>query len=222
MKQAMASFGVPSSWYGLRASNKAELDKKVRIRNQSAAVRGVLINDNTNRIDHKWVVDQSRIDVRDVVLTLSSKFKNRGYRTQREFLAVVASFVQSMTHKIPASERLAQSGTMIRTGGVTMPIETLYRGYGDCDTKSLLFASILANFPGQRIIFLMGDKHLFVGVRGIPRRNEHHVEIRGTKYILIEMTSPWPVGRIPQKAWVNCGRDIYRTAVIVNTAAGRD
>ena len=221
MKQAMASFGVPSSWYGLQAPNKAELDRKVCVRNQSAAARGILINNDTNRIDHKWVVEQSKIDVRDLVLILSRKFKDRGYRTQREFLGVVASFVQSMAYKIPASARLTRSGTMIRTGGVTMPIETLYRGYGDCDTKSLLFASILANFPSQQVIFLMGDKHLFVGVRGIPRRNEHYVEIRGTKYILIEMTAPWPIGRIPQKAWVNCGRNVYRTAVIVNTAAAR-
>ena len=221
MKQAMASFGVPSSWYGLRASNRAELDEKVRVRNQSAAARGILINNNTNRIDHKWVVEHSRTDVRDLVLILSKKFKDRGYRTQREFLGVVASFVQSMAYKIPASDRLTRSGTMIRTGGVTMPIETLYRGYGDCDTKSLLFASILANFPSQRIIFLMGDKHLFVGVRDIPRHNEHYVKIRGTKYILIELTKPWPIGRIPQKAWVNCGRNVYRTAVVVNTAAAR-
>jgi hypothetical protein len=219
MKQTAASFGVPDSWYELQAPSKAELDEKIRVRNQSAAARGIIIDHDTNRIDHKWVVEHSKTDVRELVLLLSEEVRSRGYRTQREFLGVVASLVQSMAYKIPASTRQTRSGTMIRTGGVTMPIETLYRGYGDCDTKSLLFASILANFPSQQVIFLMGDKHLFVGVRGIPRRDEHYVKIRGSKYILIEMTVPWPIGRIPQKAWMNCGRNIYRTAVIVNTAA---
>ena len=129
----------------------------------------------------------------------------------------MAAFVQSMAYKIPADVRRTRSGKMIRTGGVTMPIETLYNGHGDCDTKSLLLASILANVPRQRVIFLMGNSHLFVGVRGIPRLNDHYVNIRGTKYILIEMSSRWPIGRVPQKIWLDCKRNVFRTIEIIDT-----
>jgi len=219
MKRVRSSLGIPTSWFTLSARTRAERDRKVREIKRKAAARGITVQTNGWRVNHKWVVEKSREDMKPLAWTLSRTIRNSGYRTQREALDTMAAFVQSMTYRVPADTRRTRSGKMIRTGGVTMPIETLYRGHGDCDTKSLLFASILANFPRQRVIFLMGKGHLFVGVRGIPRLNDHHVDIRGTKYILMEMTSRWPVGRIPLRNWANCGRNVYKTALIVDTTA---
>jgi hypothetical protein len=213
----MASFGFPDSWAVLVASSKAELEKKRLAFLQMAATRGFAGEADRLRVDHKWVVEKSKEDMNTLASALQRNAKSQGYSTQRELLGIMASFVQSMVYRIPPRVRRTRSGRLVKTGGITMPIETLYNGYGDCDTKSLLFASILANFPHQRLIFLIGDGHLFVGVRGTPRLNDHYVEIRGTRYVLIEMTRPWPVGRIPQKAWLNCRRNFFKTVEIVDT-----
>lgn len=217
MREARALLGVPSDWFGLSARTQAKLDMKVRTRNRMAAARGIIAGTDGWCVDHKWVVGKSKEDMEALAWILSKTVRSKGYRSQRELLGIMAAFVQSMAYKIPADVRRTRSGKMIRTGGVTMPIETLYNGHGDCDTKSLLLASILANVPRQRVIFLMGNSHLFVGVRGIPRLNDHYVNIRGTKYILIEMSSRWPIGRVPQKIWLDCKRNVFRTIEIIDT-----
>jgi len=220
MEKARASFGIPASWFEVSAYTRAELNRKVRLVKQRAAARGIRIETDGPRVDHRWIVEQSRDDMKPLAWTISRTTRSRGYRTQRELLNIMAGFVQSMAYKIPADARRTRSGREIKTGGITMPIETLYRGYGDCDTKSVLLASILANFPCQRVILLTGARHMFIGVRGIPRRDEHYVDIRGTKYILIELTGGVPVvGRIPLRNWANCGRNVYRTTLVVDTTA---
>ncbi len=99
-----------------------------------------------------------------------------------------------------------------------MPLETLYRGCGDCDTKSLLFASLMANVPNQHVVFLAGKKgneHLFVGVRGVPRPGERHVTKQGAKYVLIEMTYPWPIGEITDDEWGAYKQGKYKVVKVV-------
>jgi len=207
----------------LSAYSTTELERKERARERKLADRGVVLKDNRPSVDHKWVVEKSRGDMKALAQSLHGVARSQGYTTQRERLGIIASFVQSMAYKPTPGTRRAESGGSVTTGGITMPIETLYRGYGDCDTKSLLFASILANIPRQRLIFVMdkvdsiGEKHLFVGVRGIPRLNDHYVEISGTKYVLIEMTTAWPVGRVSQKSWLDYRRGVFKTVKIVDT-----
>jgi hypothetical protein len=59
----------------------------------------------------------------------------------------------------------------------------------------------LPNFPGESVVFVRGDEHLFVGVRATPRRGDHYVRVQGIPYILLELTTPWPVGRVSEKQW---------------------
>ena len=76
-----------------------------------------------------------------------------------------------MTYRIPKPARETPSGKTVNNLGIAVPLEVLYQKWGDCDSKSLLFASILANYSGQRVVFLIGNDHLFAGVRGTPRRS---------------------------------------------------
>jgi hypothetical protein len=208
VQQAIDSFGYasPSSLYG----TEEELRRRMQEMTREAGAKGILIEDTpsgfTVGVDYAWTVSRSRDDLLLLAGDLASLTKRKGYKTQRELLGVMASFVQSMTYATPPASRTDRSGQQIDTCEFTMPLETLYNGWGDCDSKSALFASLAANIPDQRIIFLIGNSHLFVGVRGTPRLNDHYVNIRGIKYVLIEMTTPWPVGRIAQSNRRNMGQ----------------
>ena len=218
VKEVMESFGVPESWFTVRARTKAELKRKKSELIAKFAARGFTLGPAGCRPDHSWIIDKSTDDLTDLARRLSTITLRKGYATQRQHLAILASFAQAMEFRAPEPVRLNEAGERVKTGGVTMPLETLYNGYGDCDTKSLLFASILANFPNQRAIFVMGNGHLFVGIRAIPRLNDHYMDIRGIKYVLLEMSTPWPLGRIPQKRWKGCRRNQFRVARVVSTS----
>ncbi len=198
MDEAIESFGVVQSWLRKQRPGRGQ-DRWIA----QAGRRGITLAPQGRQIRvsvaHQWVVRQSAADMRPAAAALRRLWKSKAYFTKRELLAVMASFCQWMEYKVPASERTNEAGETVVTTGVTMPIETLHNGWGDCDSKSLLFASLLANVPKQRVVFLTGSGHLFVGVRATPRKSDHFIELQGAKYILIEMTSPWPIGRVPQK-----------------------
>ena len=221
MKQAIESFGIPESWFHIRARSQLELARKESALIAMAAARGILLRSDGNRmrvrVNHSWVVGKSTSDLRELAQYLSRITLSHGYRTQRQLLGILASFPQALKFQAPENIRLSEVGERVKTVGVTMPLETLYNGWGDCDTKSLLFASILANFPHQRAVFVMGSGHLFVGVRAVPRLNDHYIDIRGVKYILIEMSSPWPIGRVPQRHWTDCRRNQFRIEEVLST-----
>ncbi len=106
--------------------------------------------------------------------------------------------------------RVRPGGERILTGGITIPLETLRNGWGDCDSKSLLFASLLAAAGERDVVFFEGNKHLFVGLRLPPRRYDFVVRLRGIPYVLVEATDAWPIGRVPVKVQSGLRRGLYR------------
>ncbi len=111
--------------------------------------------------------------------------------TDDYLLQSMICFVQSgLPYRVPPLELNG-----LQTGGVLPPPLALSEGYGDCDTKSLLFCCMASH--KFDVIFLAGSKHAFVGVAGEPARGQQFVEISGKKYILCEMSTRWPLGRIP-------------------------
>ena len=214
LEAAKESFGVGKAWLegGPGAADPAGWIAQ-------AARRGIVVKFEEGRkivsVDHPWVVRHSTADAKPAAEALTHLWKVKAYSTKRELLAVMASFCQWMEYKTPSSERTNAAGETVITTGVTMPLETLDKGEGDCDTKSLLFASILANVPDQHLVFLTGQGHLFVGVRAVPRKGDHFVEIQGARYLLIEMTSPWPIGRVPGKQMTGWEEKSFRVTRIL-------
>ncbi len=224
LNQAIESFGFPEAW-GRRTvcyTTQAELKRKEAEFIRSVAARGIKLTEGKvdgGKVDWEWIVENSKADMNPLVKSLRGLAQQNGYRNQRQLIAVLASFAQSMEYSIPAETRITKNYGTVKTGGATMPIETLYTGRGDCDTKALLFASMIANIPRQKIIFLFGNVHLFVGIRGVPRRGDHFVNSQGAKYILIEMTTPWPVGHVSQELWRGCQRNLFQMVRIVDTGS---
>jgi hypothetical protein len=131
---------------------------------------------NNNRDSLKFVFDMFEITLYNV--------------SDEYFINTVIRFVQSIPYKIPPLEYKGK-----KTSGLFAPVICLAEGYGDCDTKSLLLCSILAH--KYELIFLMGSSHAFIGIKTTPQTDQEYVEINGFKYILCEMTSKWPLGKLP-------------------------
>lgn len=58
-----------------------------------------------------------------------------------------------------------------------MPLKILANGFGDCDTKSVLFASLMRHFRNFKDVFIELKNHVFVGVRMNSSRGELYIPI---------------------------------------------
>jgi hypothetical protein len=124
------------------------------------------------------------------------------------FLQTLVAFVQSprsLPYGIPPMKYRG-----VNTDELFPPIIALVEGYGDCDTRSLLFACIASH--RFKVIFLVGSTHAFVGVAvASPAKGEEFVEISGRKFVLFETTAPWGFGVLPasSRSDINKGKYYY-------------
>lgn len=74
--------------------------------------------------------------------------------------------------------------------GFYPPPRALERGYGDCDTKAALLASILQNLGASRLIGIHVPKHYLLGIAATPEAGQRYIEYRGQAYVLVEAAGP--------------------------------
>lgn len=216
LDQVVSSFGVPEPWLSFRYSSEADRRQKLDDLERRSNDRGFTMGrDFVARPVWRWVVEQSREDLRSASSAIKTAATGAGYDDARELLGAYASFVQSLEYRIDPDFRPASDGTRILTGGVTMPLETLATGRGDCDTRCALLASLLASTKGTSVIFLEGQSHAFVGLLGAPRQGDRYVTVQGLQYVLVELTSPMPVGWIPDDLWRGLQRNQFRVTPIL-------
>jgi hypothetical protein len=84
------------------------------------------------------------------------------------------------------------------TGGILPPLEALMRGWGDCDTKTALLASILGNWELMRMVGIAFPHHYLMAVRRSPGKGDMFVRYQGVDYVLIDPAGPaWlPPGQV--------------------------
>lgn len=213
------SFGFPETWLRKieNTEDEWELAKKLVAFRSKLEDRGMKysIIENSLEINYQWMIDRSRDDLRQLTHDLLKLGKSKMLKTQRDYIRLLASFVQHMRYVRPGIVDVRPESGRIVIRDIWMPLESLYRGCGDCDTKSVLFASMMANVPGTHVLFMLGEGHAFVGVRGVPRRGDRFVNLRGAKYILVELTYPWPVGQIPTEYWHHTQRGALELVKVV-------
>lgn len=96
-------------------------------------------------------------------------------------------------------------------GGVLPPMKALVMGQGDCDTKTGVLASILANWPNLKMVGLAIPGHYLMAVHRIPRSGDVFIEYEGIPYVMIESAGPaWlPPGKVGDftETYLNAGND---------------
>ncbi|MBP1660471.1 MAG: hypothetical protein H6P95_1663 [Candidatus Aminicenantes bacterium] len=203
LKAAIASFGIPSAWMRIVHKGPEDLRVKMAELRARAAPRGIIYKEPVQAfgVDYAWMAKTSREDVRTTATGLFEAARGAGYDDERKVLGLLASFVQSLAYASRTATRIADDGTEIYVGGVAMPLEALATGAGDCDTKCVLLGSLLSHVKGARMILLRGGTHVFAAVRGVPRPRDRFVRVKNDRYVLVELTSRWPIGQVPSENW---------------------
>jgi hypothetical protein len=116
-----------------------------------------------------------------------------------ERVQAVLNFVQFIPYGIPDFDQHA-----FYYFGLALPPESLVLNYSDCDSKSILFASILCHLIDNDNIILVTcnvsegnnepEAHMMVGVKGLGINEGQKVEFRNEFYHLLETTNPCSIG----------------------------
>ena len=114
-----------------------------------------------------------------------------------DIVGSVLSFVQTaMFYKEPDA---VVDGK--HTGGLLPPLTSVALGWGDCDTKSGVMASILGNWPQMKMVGVSVPGHFLMGVLQIPEKGDTFLEYQGLQYTLVEPAGPaWlPPGHVGEE-----------------------
>ncbi len=202
LRSAIEGYGLPEAWLSVRYTDAADLRRQQAELERAARGRGILFDTRSGAtsVDWAWVVEHGSTDLRVPAQHVEALGHRSGYRGEREMVGLFASLIQGFEYAVPPEARVDAAGGRVLTVGVSVPLETMRNGWGDCDSRSLLLASMLAASGRKDLIFLEGDSHLFVGLRIPPRPYDHVARVRGIPYVLLETTASWPLGRVPERS----------------------
>ncbi len=108
-----------------------------------------------------------------------------GEHTRTDRARMLLAFMQDIPYGIPP---LNDGDRFI--GELIPPPQVLVEKWGDCDSKVVLFASILAHDPAYDVVLLPTTNHLLTGIAGVPRPYQTFVTWRGKRYILADPAGP--------------------------------
>ena len=103
----------------------------------------------------------------------------------RETIELILAFCQDIPYKAPPNK---YKGKII--SGLFPPPLSLNKGWADCDSKAVLFASIYLSISKSPVVLLESPGHISCGIRGIPGPYDQSVTYRGKKYIIAEPVGP--------------------------------
>ena len=225
------AFGVPRDWHLTYGLDEETMGFHLRFPEWRARSRGLRVIEYREshgssvwllRPSYPWLVDESHSELRDLARALEgATLAQRGW-SSRELMEVVASFVQSLRYAIPYEYRATRSGREIYNFGIATPLEVLVNKWGDCDSKSLLFASIMRNFRSERILLYMGMDHAFVAFRGVPRPGDKYVTRAGVRYIFVELTSPYPLGYVDKRIFKGLRQHQFQVVSLDGSGTDRE
>ncbi|OJJ22111.1 hypothetical protein BKI52_08715 [marine bacterium AO1-C] len=170
------SFGLPRDFFERSFRSNAEI--------RQVAERGYFrVKNNVASPDYNRLIEVSRDITQPIYNMIMKKVGND--RSFQKPIDELLKFCQDIPYKIPADVFNNK-----QTGGIFPPSLALTNGYADCDTKAVLFASVLLHNPRYKIVFITIPGHLFLAIKGIPKPYQKYITYRGEKYILCEPTGP--------------------------------
>jgi len=113
--------------------------------------------------------------------------KNENRDTRENRIEFAMSLVQDIPYGVPEPE-----DSLIYNGGILVPPEVLIKGYGDCDSKTLLFTSILVHLINpDDIVFLGQQGHLLTAIRTSQvKPGMYYYELDNDKFAIAETAGP--------------------------------
>lgn len=152
------------------------------------------ISDSKIKPDHARIAKAYVAPMRPVAQAIADKVGNNDYREVTNF---TLSFLQAVPYDFLRS-RWTSNGA-----GFQMPYAFLATNKGDCDTKSVVLASILRNFyPRLRMVMVYTPGHAFIGLAIPVKKGDMALQIKGTTFVLAEPVGPHqaPIGIVAEKS----------------------
>lgn len=104
---------------------------------------------------------------------------------RRDRLKLLMRFCQDIPYGVPPN---TYNGKVI--AGLFTPPLLLNNTWGDCDSKCLLFSSILLNDPSYEIVLIQSPGHTSLGIKDVPRPYEKSIRYKGEDYVFCEPVGP--------------------------------
>ncbi len=176
---ASEAFGLPKNYFQPYRPTSSVLKKREQIREKALfkKVDRIILPDYNAIVEHHRQFTKPLHDLIELALGDSA--------TKEDKLEIILKFCQDLPYQIPPPE---YQGKIIE--GIFPPALSLKVGYGDCDTKAMLFASTLSHDPHYEMLLLTVPNHVLMAVKGIPKPYQHFIEHQGEKYILCQPVGP--------------------------------
>jgi hypothetical protein len=191
---------------GKEALVAVDWEYKVRL-NELFHSRGFsLLPGNVVACDIPSIVKRNIPLLKPMALAFNKVAEARRYGPEETVGAALSMVQTALNYKIPP---MIEGG--LHTGGFLPPARALLSGWGDCDTKTALVASILGNWSGMRLVGISVPGHYLMGIRRIPAKGDLFVRHGGLEYVLIEPAGP---------AWLEPGTVGRSTSALLEGAEG--
>lgn len=188
------------------AVTNIDKEYRARVRDYLAQQGFKMLPGNIVAVDMPVLVRRNAVALKPLALAIENVARSRRYRSG-EIIGAALSFVQIALHyRVPD---LVYKGK--HTGGVLPPVTAVLLGWGDCDTKTGVMASLLANWPHMRMVGVAVPKHYLLGVLLIPEKGDLYLEYQDLRYVLVEPAGP---------AWLPPGRVTDGTVALLNSREG--
>jgi len=175
-----ADFGLPGDFFEPYPNTEAERNKRAEIMDLACF-----------RVRNNYVVpDYEAIMLKNkFVTTAMHELMNRTLgpeASNTERFELMMKFCQDLPYDVP--DKYYDSKI---TCGIYPPSLSLLKGQGDCDTKAMILASTFSNSQQpNKIAIISIPKHLFLGIRGVPKPYQKFITHQGEKYILCQPVGP--------------------------------
>lgn len=182
-KQMIAKFGIPNWLFEPYVDNTANR----QVREQEMEKGLFLLNEQTIEVDKNAVLAYySETFAKPIAQMIVSSLADYGADTRRNRIEFTIRFIQDIPYGVPEYK-----DELRHYGGVHVPPQLLIKGYGDCDSKVLLFVGILSYLvPMEDIIFLNQKEHVLSAVREDPSTGLTYVRFKNSEYLIAETAGP--------------------------------
>jgi hypothetical protein len=179
----IARYGVPASFFE-NISSTVPMTKT----RKKAIKRGLYMQtDKFLKPDRSAIVSFYRPYCKAIALGIITTLINEGTDNRLNRIEMAMKFVQDIPYGIPEIK-----DSTWEVYGIFPPPEIMIRMFGDCDSKAIMFASILTYLINDKdILFLFqGHDHALVAIKGTPSLKQKYIELDKAKYIICDVTGP--------------------------------
>jgi hypothetical protein len=168
-----------------RAIADVDMEYETRLRALLRARGLALRAGNLVECDMPVIVKRNTELLKPLAMAYSKISAERRWNEENLIGGVLSMVQTAIRYKIPPT---VEDG--LHTGGLLPPARTLLSGWGDCDTKTGLLASILGNWKGMRMVGIAVPGHYLMAIRRLPGKGDVFVRYEGLEYVLVEPAGP--------------------------------